>query len=171
MRHLKLAAALCLAFASVPAVSAQPPEDAPAPASASRIDTLFEVIDMPTMMGQMMQQMFASQQAMQQSFDKDLGEAERQKLQATMERANAIMAKYLAWDRLEPIMRDVYSQVFTAREVDAMIAFYRSPEGAATLKKSPQAMALAMQAMQPLMAQALAELEQLSEMETKATTK
>jgi hypothetical protein len=54
-------------------------------------------------------------------------------------------------------MRKVYSQVFDNREVDAMIAFYSTPEGASILRKSPQVLAVAMQEIQPIARDAMLE--------------
>ncbi len=49
----------------------------------------------------------------------------------------ALLREYLDWSRFEPMMIEVYSDTFSQREVDAMVAFYRTPEGRSMLEKLP----------------------------------
>lgn len=76
-----------------------------------------------------------------------------------MATSSTIIQKHLSWEALEPVVRKVYMQVFSKREVQAMTAFYASPEGASILKKSPQAMGLTMQEIQPAMQAAMQEVK------------
>ena len=153
MRALGLALALTLstAFAS-PVFAADP---APAPqqqASAADIERLLEVMDMETMMAGMMAQMSTMQaQMVDEAFGEELSDADRKRMQSVTARTQALVEKSMAWPAIEPIIRKVYLQLFSKAEVDAMIAFYGSAEGASILRKSPQAMTLTMQEMQPLM--------------------
>ena len=153
MRLLGLVLALILSTASAtPAFAADP---APAPqqqASAADIDRLLEVMDMETMMAGMMAQMSTVQaQMVDEAFGKELSEADRKRMQSVTARTQALVEKSMSWTAIEPIIRKVYLQLFSKPEVDAMIAFYGSAEGASILRKSPQAMTLTMQEMQPLM--------------------
>ena len=170
MRAIGLALALSLstAFAS-PAFAAEP---APAPqqqASAADIDRLLEVMDMETMMAGMMAQMSTLQEQMvDEAFGKDLSDADRKRMQSVTARTQALVDKSMSWTAIEPIIRKVYLQLFSKAEVDAMIAFYGSAEGASILRKSPQAMTLTMQEMQPLMMRLMEDIKVDIDSELKA---
>ena len=167
MRRIGLSLALLFAFA--PAIAAQPPAQADAAASAADVDRLLQAMDMKTMMAGMMQQMGAAQEKMlADAFGGDLTEEKRKQMQAAMATSNAVIQKHLSWDALEPIVRKVYAQVFSAREVQAMTAFYASPEGVSILKKSPQAMALTMQEIQPVMLAAMQDVKAAIEQQAAA---
>ena len=155
MRLANLALTAAIAFACTPAIAANPApqsETASIQATSADIDRLLEVMDMQTMMAGMMQQMADSQRTMVvDAFGSDMSEAERTRMQDALDRTSAIVQQELSWNAIEPLMRKIYTQVFSKKEVAAMIAFYSSPEGSSILQKSPQAMALTMQEMQPLM--------------------
>ena len=162
MRRLSLAIALALvtAFAATPASAAEPQQAATQQASSADIDRLLEVMDMRTMMGSIMEQMGTAQEtAIVQAFGEDLSDKDRAEMTDFMRRTRAKVQARLSWDVLEPLFNRVYTQLFSKREVDAMIAFYGSAEGRSILKKSPQAMALAMQEMQPIMQQMMVDLK------------
>lgn len=160
MRRLSLALALATAFAATPANAAEPQQTATQQASSADIARLLEVMDMRSMMDSMLKQMSEVQEAtITQAFGSDLSDKDRAEMSDFMRRTNAKVHARLSWDRLEPLFSRVYTQLFSRREVDAMIAFYGSAEGQSILKKSPQAMALAMQEMQPLMQEMMADLK------------
>lgn len=161
MRRLALPLALLFAFA--PAIAAEPPAQPAAAetASAADVDRLLQAIDMQSMMAGMMQQIGGAQEKMlADAFGKDLSAEARKTMQQAMADSNAVVQKHLSWSAMEPIVRKVYMQVFSKREVQAMTAFYTTPEGAAILKKSPQAMALTMQEFQPVMVAAMQEVKE-----------
>ena len=154
MRRLGLALALALSTAFAGPACAAEPAAIPAAqqASTADIDRLLQVMDMQTMMAGMMAQMSDVQARMvDEAFGKDLSDADRERMRAVTVRTDALVKKRMSWPAIEPIIRKVYLQLFSKAEVDAMTAFYSSPEGAAILRKAPQAMALTMQEMQPLM--------------------
>lgn len=169
LRTSLFASALALSLAAAPALAADP---APAPdtateavpastqASPTDIDRLLQVMDARSMMDGIMRQMATSQQAMvEESFGKDLSDEDRARAHDLLAKVNAITLKHMSWTTLEPIMRKVYAQAFSKREVDAMTAFYSSPEGASILKKTPQVMAMSMQEIQPIIRDAMAEVK------------
>jgi hypothetical protein len=162
MRRIGLSLALLFAFA--PAIAAEPPaqaaESAADTASAADVDRLLQAMDMKTMMAGMMQQIGAAQEKMlADAFGNELTDDKRKQMQQAMAASNAVIQKHLSWEALEPIVRKVYAQTFSGREVQAMTAFYTSPEGASILKKAPQAMALTMQEIQPVMLSAMQEVK------------
>jgi hypothetical protein len=172
MRRLALSFALLLAFA--PAFAATSPATQPAAetAAAADVDRLLQTMDMKTMMAGMMQQAMAAQEQMvTNAFGKDLSEAKRKEMHDVMATTSVILEKHMRWEAIEPIIRKVYAQVFSKQEVLAMTAFYASPEGASILKKSPQAMAITMQEIQPIMLSAMQEVKAAIEQQTSAEAK
>ena len=162
MRRLSLALALALALATAftvtPASAAEPQQTATQQASSADIARLLEVMDMRSMMDSMLKQMSEVQEAtITQAFGSDLSDKDRAEMSDFMRRTNAKVHARLSWDRLEPLFSRVYTQLFSKREVDAMIAFYGSAEGQSILKKSPQAMAITMQEIQPIATAAMTE--------------
>lgn len=64
---------------------------------------------------------------------------------------NHVLMQQLDWKRLEPMYIDIYRKNFTQKEVDDMLAFYRSPSGQSMVAKLPAMMAQAMQMVQGMM--------------------
>jgi len=163
MRLANLALAAALAFACTPAIAGNPAvqaETASTQATTADIDRLLQVMDMQTMMAGMMQQISDSQRTMVvDSFGSDMSQADRTRMQGVLDKTNSLVQQELSWKALEPLIRKVYAQIFSKDEVAAMITFYSSPEGTSILKKSPQAMALTMQEMQPLMMDTMARVK------------
>ena len=171
MRRLGLALALALSAAFAGSAFAADPVPPPAAqqASAADIDRLLKVMDMQAMMVGMMEQMSTVQaQMVDEAFGKDLSEADRKRMQSVTARTQALVEKSMSWTAIEPIIRKVYLQLFSKAEVDAMIAFYGSAEGASILRKSPQAMTLTMQEMQPLMMRLMEDIKVDIDSELKA---
>lgn len=56
---------------------------------------------------------------------------------------NALTMEYVAWDKLKPMMVDVYASTYTDEELDGITTFFKSSAGQAYLAKAPQ-MAMAM---------------------------
>ena len=77
----------------------------------------------------------------------------------------------MSWTELEPVLRKVYGQVFDKQEVDAMIAFYSTPEGASILKKTPQVLAITMQEIQPIIRATMAEVKAMVDAEAAPRSK
>jgi hypothetical protein len=179
MRRLAFALAFAASIASTPAFADDPvpaaaPSVVPAAerASDADIDRLLQVMDAKSMMDKVMRQVSASQQAMvEDAFGKDVSDADRARVRGMVARTNAIMLKHMSWADLEPVLRKVYSQVFDKREVDAMIAFYSSREGASILKKTPQVLATSMQEIQPIIRAAMVEVKAMVDEETAARSK
>ncbi len=69
----------------------------------------------------------------------------------------------LAWEKMEPVYIEIYQNAFTQEEVDAMIAFYKTPVGQSLVVKLPVAIQNAqnqtMQMVRPIM-QRIQEMQQ-----------
>lgn len=159
MKRFALAAALLL---SAPFAHAAPPSEA-------QVDRLLQVMEVDRTLDAMLAQM---QQATQQMGASMLGPdataEQRAKFENVMAEQQALVRRTLTAERLQPIFRDVYTDVFTAAEVQAMTEFYSSEAGRGILQKMPQAMGRSMQAMQPLMQEMMQQVRQSLEKELKA---
>jgi len=157
MRALTRLFAAALLTASA-ALSAAPP-------SQAQIDELLEVTRVRESIASMLPQIQASQQQMIQQMlaGRELSADERKTLDATMAASMTTVAKILSWDELQPMYRDLYAKTFEDSEVQAMIDFYSSPAGQSMVKKMPQLMQNAMQAMQGKLVPFLQELQRTLE--------
>lgn len=70
------------------------------------------------------------------------------KLSADMAQA---MREEMRWDSLRPLYQQIYRESFTQEEIDGLVAFYRSPVGAAFVDKMPMVMQKSMALMQARM--------------------
>ena len=141
------AAALLLIVAgafAAPAALATEPSDA-------QVDRLIEVMDMQRMLDEMFAQMdIVGKQMGERMLGEEATPEQRAAMQDAMARQQASMRKLMSWENVGPVYRKVYRRLFTAEEIDAMIAFYGSEAGRGIMRKMPQAMELAMQEMQPM---------------------
>lgn len=146
MKHLFCVLAVLFAL-SIPAAHAAPP-------SQAQLDELLQVMDLETSMNAMFQQMDGAAASMSKSLlPADATPQDHARMKELMQGQSERMRKLMAWDKIEPIYRKAYGEVFTAVEVQAMIDFYSTETGRSILHKTPQVLAVAMREMQPMMAQ------------------
>ena len=67
-------------------------------------------------------------------------------------KVSALLHEELSWERFEPLLIDAYRQTFSQREVDGMLAFYRSEAGQAVISKMPRVMEITMKRTQDMVA-------------------
>lgn len=84
--------------------------------------------------------------------DPQLNDAQRRIVTEWKDEFIAVLTGYLDWAQLEPMFVDIYRRSFTREEVDALVAFYRTPAGRALISKMPAVMQNSMTAMQARMA-------------------
>jgi hypothetical protein len=153
----------CAALAG-PAIAADP-APANAPASDKSIHELLELTDahklIDTMKGQVNAMVTAaSQQAMQ-------GKSITPERQAILDRMQTkmlgVLDDVLNWDTLEGIYLRTYRASFSEKEIDGIIAFYRTPAGKAMVKKLPLVMQNVMVEMQGLMKPMQARVQQIQQ--------
>lgn len=150
------AAALLLAVAgafSAPVAFAAEPTDA-------QVDRLIEVMDMRRVLDEMFAQMDAMGTQMgEQMLGEDATPEQRAAVRDAMAKQNASIRKFMSWDNVGPVYRRIYRRLFTAEEIDAMIAFYGSETGRGIMRKMPQAMELGMQEMQPMLQTLISDMQ------------
>jgi len=57
---------------------------------------------------------------------------------AAAEKARAAVAEEMSWDKLRPLIVQVYSESFSEDEIQGLIAFYESPTGRMFVQRMPQ---------------------------------
>lgn len=146
--------ALALMLATPLAALAAPPNDA-------QVARLLEVMRARQTVDALLPQIEASQKQMveQMMAGRELSADERARLDRMIARSSAQMRKTLAWDKLEPVYRDIYRNTFSAEDTDALIAFYGSAAGQRLLEKMPALMQNTMTAMQKLVVPMMQELQ------------
>ena len=129
--------------------------------SDAQVDKLLEVMRARQTLDAVMPQVEASQRQMveQMSAAKSLTPEQRARLDRLMQKSMASIRRAMAWEKMEPIYRDIYRQTFNAEDMDAMIGFYGSPSGQKLLDKMPQLMQNTMAGVQKLLVPMLEEMQ------------
>jgi len=60
------------------------------------------------------------------------------RMHAAAEKARAAMAEEMGWDKLRPLIVQVYAESFSEDEIQGLIAFYESPTGRMFVERMPQ---------------------------------
>jgi uncharacterized protein len=147
----RISFALILILAA-PAIRAADPE----PTEAS-VKQLLEVMKLHSSLDSIAAQM---DQIMKNVVEQaSLGKPLTSNAQKSVERCRADVHTFirdeLSWDKLEPVYIQIYQNTFTQNEVNAMIAFYKTPVGQSVVSKLGVAMQKSqnatMQTMRPMM--------------------
>lgn len=144
MKRLLATAALTLAFCA-PAFAAPP--------TTAQVERLLQAMDAEKVVDQMIPTMMQQSRMMldQGLAGEALDDIDRARAQRLMDKQEASLRAMVAWDKIKPIYMRVYTQTLTDKEVEAMTAFYSSPEGHSVMQKMPQILQASMMEMQPLM--------------------
>lgn len=153
-----LAGFLVCGSAAAATTASQPP-------SAASIQQLLQAAQAHKMLDAMQANIDGMmRKASEQALDGQPADAGEQKIiDAQTAKLSALMKSQLSWSSLEPMYVDIYSKNFTQKEVDDMIAFYKTPSGQAMMAKMPAVMGQVMQIMQGKMATLTPQLRQISE--------
>jgi hypothetical protein len=73
-----------------------------------------------------------------------------------------VLREEMTWEKLEPSFIGIYQKVLTQKEVDGMIAFYKTEAGIAVIEKMPQVMQLSMELVMELMQKISPRIQQIS---------
>jgi hypothetical protein len=66
-----------------------------------------------------------------------LSDAERRRLDRMLDAMDGRLRAVLSWETMRPIYLRVYKSTFEAQDLDAMIAFYRTPSGQRLIDRMP----------------------------------
>jgi uncharacterized protein len=150
--------AIFACFAAAPTHAAQPTD--------AQIDALMETMDMRRTLDEMFAQIETASESMGlQMLGENATPEQRDSLRRITASQQTSMREALSWDRMGPIYRRIYARLFTAEEIDAMIAFYGSDTGRAIMRKMPQAMQMSMEEMGPVLQGMLGKMQKTLETE------
>ena len=160
MKQLALLAFLLTLAGLAPSAFAQQASDA-------EVDRLLEVMRVEEQTKAFLPQMLATQKQMAERIaaEQGLDEEGRKRMLTITEKNHAALADMLAWEKVEPIYRDIYRKTFTDAEVQSLIGFYGSPAGQGFLDKMPLLMQNTMAAMQDLVMPAIKAMREELEQE------
>lgn len=169
-----LVANMAPAFAQTPSAPANAPtkatstEAAPTTAAPTeaRVDALLDAMDMRRTLDEMLAQIDAMGETMgQQMLGESATPEQRDALKRVVAQQRDAMRGAMSWETMAPIYKRVYMRLFTADEVEAMIAFYGSDAGRGIMRKMPQAMQITMEEMAPVMQRIIGDLRSTLEQE------
>lgn len=117
--------------------------------SDEAIETLLTVTKLEGLSQKMVsdadQMMVSMAMQLANSQGKPMTAAQERQLDAVMKKAAELMREELSWAKLKPLYTQIYRETFTQEEVEGMVAFYRTPVGAAMIDKMPQVMQRSME--------------------------
>lgn len=137
--------------------------DAPASKQA-KAEELLQLTHMDRLMTQMLDQMSMRMKttADEQAASMHMTPAQKTLYDDYQQKLSQLLASNLTWDKMKPIMVQVYSDTYTDQELDGILAFYRSPAGQAMVAKSPELMTKTRNTMIERMSSLQSQVQQLS---------
>jgi hypothetical protein len=130
----------------------------------AKIDELMQLTNMNHLMDQMLSQMTQRMKtsASEQEDTLNLTPAQKTVYENYQQKISQLITDSVNWDKMKPIMVQVYSETYTDQELDGILTFYRSPAGKAMVAKSPQLMTKTMTLMMEQMKTLQPQIEQLT---------
>jgi len=106
----------------------------------AKIEEMFTVLKMDSLMKQMMAQGVEQGKATVKSMmgDTPVSAADQKIMDDAMTKMVAVVADVLGWEKLKPAYVDLYASAYTEEEIDGILAFYKSSVGRALLAKTPE---------------------------------
>jgi len=123
----------------------------PAAGRPAKIERLLELTKSKAGIDQMVAQILKS---MPSSIPADAPQERRANLEAEQKQSMELIQQRMSWERMKPRFARLYEELFTAEEIDGIVAFYESPAGQSMLVKMPElmqrSMALGQEAIQAI---------------------
>ncbi len=141
------------------AAHAQPPSS-----KQAKAEELLQLTHMDHMMTQMLGQMTERMKAStdQQAASMHMTPEQKTAYGEYQQKLDQLLASYLNWDKMKPVMVQAYSETYTDQELDGILNFYRSPAGQAMVAKSPELMSKTRTAMMQQIGALQPQVEQLT---------
>ena len=115
---------------------------------------LLDALDMKTTLAKSFEATKAMIPAQMQQMRKNLpgqgagAEAAKAAAEKALEKTMALVAEEMSWEKMKEDYVAIYADVFTVEEMEALLAFYRSPAGRAFVAKQPELMQRSMEVSQ-----------------------
>lgn len=109
-------------------------------AKRAKVQEMLDLLHLDRLMDQMMDmvQKQASSMTDAQMNGKGVPPEQKERFDAFQKQLFTFIQTQLSWKAMESDYVDMYSQTFTEEEIDAMIAFYKSPAGQSMIAKTPE---------------------------------
>jgi uncharacterized protein len=102
--------------------------------------------------------------AVQQALNGRALDAQEQKILDTqLDKVHGVIERELSWDKISPMYMNIYRTSFDQKEVNDMIAFYKSPTGQAVIEKLPAVMQQSMTQMRTYIATIMPQIQQINQ--------
>ena len=135
------------------------PASSQEPAKEAKIERILALTNTDATLDQVFRQVKAM--AMSQMPAGSTPEA-RAKVQQTQDKIMDMVKSRLNWEKLRPQYVKIYSETFTAGEIDGLLAFYESPAGRAMMEKMPVLIAKTIAVTQGQMAEIMPEIQRIA---------
>ena len=134
------------------------------PGKKAKVEELMQLTNMnqlmTQMLGQMSERMKAS--AAQQASTMNLTPAQKTTYDEYEQKVSDLITGSVNWDKMKPIVVQVYDETYTEDEIDGILNFYRSPAGKAMVAKAPQLMSKSMTLMMQQLITLQPQIQQLT---------
>lgn len=132
-------------------------------AKLAKTEELFKLMRMDQTLSQMMDMVMKQTQAstMQQLMGMNLPEHLTAEVEQLQRDVGTVLERYMGWDALKAEYGKLYAGAFSEVELDAIVAFYRSPAGQAMVARQPRLIEESSVIVQGKMAQAAPEVQAL----------
>jgi hypothetical protein len=130
----RLAFLLCLLFCLPPTAHAD------AASKHAKVQEMLELLRIDRAMDQVMNmvQQQATADTNAQLTGKGASEDQKARVDAFQKQLFQFVEDQIGWKSMQNDYIDMYSQTFTEDEIDGILAFYKSPAGAALIAKTPE---------------------------------
>lgn len=122
-----------------------------------KLNELVNLMDMDSMV----ESMYSQMEVMTQNMFTQMGvqPSEQAIFDEYYNQIMLILKEDMSWSKMEPLVVDIYRRNFTEKEIDDMLAFYKTDTGKSLLKKMPVVMQESMQMSQSLMQQSIPKIQ------------
>ena len=157
MKCVRLAVVVCVLLAVAG------PARADEASKREKVQELFAILHMDRTVQQVMDGMMQLVTAMTQQMagTTKLSPEMTAKLNDFQKQLFALVSDQVSWDKLKPEYTELYAGTYTEEELDAILAFYRSPAGAAMVTKTPELLSKSMAMNQERMSKVTPQLMQM----------
>lgn len=131
----------------------------------AKVEELVKLTKLDQLMAQMTGQMTTRMKTMaaQQNARHSFTPAQQKLVDDYIGQVQTITQGAVAWDKIKPVIIQVYTETYTDQELDGILTFYRSPAGQALVAKSPQLMNRTVELVQEKMTTVQPQLQQANE--------
>jgi hypothetical protein len=131
----------------------------------AKIEELIQLTKLDQLLSQTSSQMVTrmKQSAAQQNSRRAFTPEQQKAVDDYIDQVQKITQNAVSWEKVKPMVLQVYSETYTDQELDGILGFYHSPAGQALIAKSPQLMNRTMQLVNAQMNEVQPQIREASE--------